>query len=113
MKMSAGRLLVINLVLIALNILGLGFIVVKLTYHPRTSVLLQASNLFPDNDRPDRLRLFFDRKVASDKDIGKVEKRALLEVKPACPGKLVWAQPDTLDYVFDEPLTPGRVYSKT
>ena len=111
MKISAGRLLVINLVLIALNILGLGFIVFKMTWRPKTSVSLQSSYLNPDTDRPDRLRLVFDRKIVSDKDLGRIEKRALLEIHPACPGKLIWAEPDTLDYIFDEPLTPGRIYS--
>ncbi len=111
MKMTATRLLAINIVLIVLNALGVGFILFKAFYRPGSSVFLQDAFLVPDSDTPDRLRLIFDRNVVSDKDLGKIEKRALLEIRPDCPGKLMWTEPDVLEYVFDNPLTLGRIYS--
>ncbi len=111
MKITARQLLTINLVLITLNVLGVGYIYFKANARTYGEVSLRQSYLFPDRDKPDRLRMIFDRNIILEKDLGRVEKRALLNFQPACPGKLVWAEPDMLEYIFDKPIPLGRVFT--
>lgn len=92
----------------ALNAAGLVWIHHDLTRSPKATVRVLAASLVPDDDRPDRVRLMFDRDMVAGDSVGQVEKAEVFSLAPAWPGKWVWAAQDKLEYLLDKPLPAGR-----
>jgi hypothetical protein len=76
----------------------------------RQVVRLVSVHLSPDEVSPDRLTLLFDRNMVQQESVGRTEPVQLFELEPVWPGSWQWSKPDTLEYMFDKPLPPGRVF---
>ena len=111
MKQVPRNITVPALVLIVINILGLLWIHSDLTNIRPATVLAKDVRLRPDNVEPDRLRVNFDRQIVADDEGGQIEKEAVFALKPHGPGVWKWSTPDTLEYLFDTPLPPGRRFT--
>jgi hypothetical protein len=93
----------------AINIAGLVWIHHDLTRAPRATVRVLSASLQPNADNPDRIRLAFDRQMVSEAAVGRMEKTAVFQVAPVCPGSWIWSARDTLEYLLDSPLPQGRL----
>ncbi|HUV40121.1 MAG TPA: hypothetical protein VMY39_10925, partial [Planctomycetota bacterium] len=80
---------------------------------PPQAVRVISSLPGDEADGADRLTLVFDREVVSRSRVGEVEPAAPFEVSPAWPGQWRWAGPETLQFLLEKPLPPGRVFTLT
>ena len=110
MKQIPHRFMILAGVLIATNIIGLIWIRHELMRTSRQVVRLVSVHLSPDEVSPDRLTLLFDRNMVQQESMGRTEPVQLFELEPVWPGSWQWSRPDTLEYMLDKPLPPGRVF---
>lgn len=108
MKMTRCKYFII---LLLVNITGLLLIYYKLSTNPASVMRIRTVCASPTVSDADRLQVVFDRDIVKQDDIGTVEKQPLCSLKPALAGAWTWSAPDTLDYLLDKPLPPGRVFT--
>lgn len=95
-------------VLIIINIVGLVWIHHDLTAIRPATVLANAVNLAPNDLRADRLRIVFDRRIVTPEAARQSVEKAPFALQPHWEGSWRWVSSDTLEYLFDKPLPPGR-----
>ncbi len=97
-------------IILWVNILGLCGIYVGLKHSPVPVMYMETVRMLPDRAEVDRLQVVFDREIVREKAVGKTELAELCSLEPAWPGTWTWSAPDTLEYLLDKPLPPGRVF---
>ncbi|MBM4028343.1 MAG: hypothetical protein FJ280_23560, partial [Planctomycetes bacterium] len=109
MQGPSRRSVIFTVIFATINIAGLVWIHHGVTRAPRATVRVLAASWLPDADSPDKLRLVFDRDLVGAGAVGRVEKAAVFQLAPACPGRWTWSAPDQLEYLLDKPLPAGRM----
>jgi len=100
-------------VLVTINVGGLVWIHHDLTAIRPGIVMAKEVVLTPDASRADRLRVVFDRDIASSELQGQAAEEGLFVLEPHWEGSWRWAGADTLEYLFDTPLPAGRRFKLT
>lgn len=100
-------------ILIVINVIGLVWIHHDLTAIRPATVMASEVTLSPDDSKADRLRIAFDRRVVLPEAVGKPVEEMPFVLQPHREGCWRWASSDTLEYLFDEPLPPGRRFQLT
>ena len=78
-------------VILWVNVLGLGAIYLGLKHSPVPVMYMKTVRMMPDMAEADRLQVVFDREVVPEKAIGQVELRQLCSLEPAWPGTWTWS----------------------
>ena len=111
MKQISTKFIVLAFVLIAINLSGLIWIHHDLTALRPATVLATKVHLSPNRINADSLKIVFDREIVTSEDIGLIKESAAFDLEPHWPGAWKWSAQDTLEYLFDEPLPPGRIFN--
>jgi hypothetical protein len=109
MRGLSRKSLILTIVFATINIIGLAWIHHDLTKTAGATVRVLSASLQPDLDNPDRIRLAFDRDMVADASVGRIEKAAVFQIAPACPGQWTWAARDVLEYLLARPLAEGHL----
>ena len=98
-------------IILVINILGLTAIYLSLKHTPIPVMYMKTVRMAPDIANADRLQVVFDRELIKDTQVGRTLSHSLYALKPAWPGTWTWSAPDTLEYLLNKPLPPGRVFT--
>ena len=99
------------IILIAVNVAGLVWIHNDLTQLPALRMRVLSALPSGQVDGTDRFSLRFDEPLVLAEAVGTTPEAALFVIEPRPAGKWVWAARDRLEYVLDEKLPPGRVFT--
>jgi len=106
-----GRFWAAAIILLAVNVAGLVWIHHDLTQLPAQRMRVLAALPADNVDRTDRFSLRFDEPLVPPEAVGTTPQAALFVIEPQPPGRWTWAARDRLEYVLDEQLPPGRVFT--
>jgi len=110
MNQLTRRFTALASLLVIINIIGLIWIRNDLTRSRKQVVRIASIRLSPDVLNPERLILLFDRQVIDYGLVGKDEQKQLFTIEPSLAGSWRWSGLDTLEYDFNSPPPPGRIY---
>ena len=110
MNQLTRRFTALAVILIIINIIGLIWIRNDLARIRRQVARMVSIHLSPDETNPDRLTLMFDRAMVDYESVGKVEEKQLFTLEPALAGIWQWSEQDTLEFIFNKPPPPGRIF---
>ncbi len=96
---------------IALNVAGLFWIRHELLGRGRPVMRILSVLPESDVDHTDRFSLLFDEPLSGGAKPGTPAEVCPFLIQPQPKGHWTWSQPDRLDFVLDEPLPPGRVFT--
>ena len=111
MRAPSKRFLVLSAVLVAVNVGGLIWIHHDLTRGPKPRLRVLSALPTTNVDETDRFVLVFDRPVAPADRVGVRLDRSPFAVDPPPRGYWQWATLDRLEYVLEDRLPPGRVWT--
>ncbi|MHC5003250.1 MAG: hypothetical protein ACYTJ0_09010, partial [Planctomycetota bacterium] len=98
----------LSAVLVTINVAGLLWIRHELTSGPVPAIRVLAATPTGAADGADRFALQFDEPLGRPEQIGRPLEWTPFRVEPEPPGAWVYAAPDRLEFVLDEPLPAGR-----
>ncbi len=97
--------------LLAINAAGVLWIHHDLTATARPHMRIMSLLPTVNAETADRLSLLFDGSVVPEGTIGQRLDRAPFSMDPPHPGHWTWSGTNRLEFLLDEPLPPGRVFS--
>ncbi len=106
---AKSYLIIFGIFLLIINICGIAWIQHTISSN-KNVVKVRSACFYPDDYNPDRIKVTFDRKLASDSEIGNTA-AALFEVEPSLSGSWQWESGSTASFCLDMPLGPGRKVS--
>lgn len=99
------------MILISINVAGLLWIHHDVTHLPTQRLRVLTALPTGEVDETDRFSLTFDEPLVLAEAVGSSPDRPLFVIEPEPAGKWVWSARDKLEYVLDEQLRPGRVFT--
>ncbi|HUT60207.1 MAG TPA: MG2 domain-containing protein, partial [Phycisphaerae bacterium] len=109
---SARRFGALAAAVVIINVAGLIWIHHDLVGGRRQKIrVLSALPPAGEVEQADRFVLLFDEPLAAGDAVGGPAERVPFVVNPQPPGHWRWAAPDRLEFVLDERLPPGRMYT--
>jgi alpha-2-macroglobulin len=97
--------------LVLLNLAGLAWIRHEVAGRGRPTVRILSALPTEHVDQTDRFSLLFDEPLSAGSIPGASVETCPFVIQPQPKGHWAWSRPDRLDFVLEEPLPPGRVFT--